>query len=148
MLQFGQRCQRTFLRGVTLKTSHSPYSSTPSWPGWSTAWRSPWCCASKQSPGPRRAAAGHSRWRGRRRSTLSCPPEGTTGGAPPPAQCPWTRTRTAWHPGLPVQGTFIAAFGTHHTHHTDSLQSIGPPFLMKTTPLLYKWCTPAFRWKY
>lgn len=65
-----------------------PCWGTPSWPEWSMALKSPWCCASRRSPAPHRVAAGHSRWTGRRRNTHSCSPVGTRTAAPLPALCP------------------------------------------------------------
>lgn len=86
-------------------TSHSPCWGIPSWPEWSRAWRNPWCCASRRSPAPHQAGAGHSRWRGRQQSTLSFPPAGTTAAAPRQVLYPLTQKHTAWHPTTYTQKT-------------------------------------------
>lgn len=75
-----------------------PCSSILSWPEWSRAWQSPWCCASRQFPKQHQAGGDHSKWRGKPQNTPSSPPAGTTATVLLPVQCLWTLKRTAWHP--------------------------------------------------
>lgn len=119
----------------------SPCWGTPSWPGWSRAWRSPWCCASRLSPAPHRASGGHSKWRDRRRSTPSSPPVGTTAAALRPALCPSTLMHTAWHPAEHTHRAqlFVVTLHNSVTYWT----SWSEPFVSQWTRTANKknqWC--------
>lgn len=89
-----------------------PWSSIPSWPEWSTAWQSPWCCASTLFPRQRPASGDRSRWTDKHQSILSCSLARTTATTLLPTQYLWIRKHTAWHP---MRGEGLFSLRCHST---------------------------------
>lgn len=93
--------------------SYAPCSGTPSSPGWSTAWRSPWARVSRPALRPGQEPEDHRSWRDTRRNTRSSPPQQTSAGGPEPELRPETRRRTASRPDTHTQtdlAWFCSAF--------------------------------------